>query len=1300
MSCKIIPTVRNSKGELVESALFKALFEKTRNREVTKFLYNLSKSKEFLKTIPNIELDESGELSINSLLEVVDLDSATTIEGRIKQAEKALKTDSKRKDAMSILPDVVRFNEVNDDLIADITKKDNEYIVTVSEVDSNSSKRKISLQKSYDTFRELKAIIEEVSPVDSSKDYSVIHGEFDPTRALETLDDLISSQEAIENGGEIPVNIFHYLVEENSSNPLVQRLINIILQGEDYRNILGDEYDIYEDIYSGNKYKLAREAAGVLLNRYSKDSTDIPSEYSSLIGRTFNKLSSELAKIDNEELRKLKTTTESGELVNAEGSDSDDIERKKLDKINSRSNYLGRILRKSKENKLKRLSMFQYRKQAEKFTQKERQDIKHLNRLIALEEYEIGISEILSETSMWVSRTAKRIKDYKDLIKEGMPAGTLNYIAGKLRDAEDFIGAYSEPLNFIAELDRLSREGELDISPQQARQFSKDAADIKKNIELITKDIISLQKELTIQFFKPFFPQELEIPSGKNKGTKIPLEDILTSSDRDLSIISRFIDSAADSGDIVITLFDAVVKEANNKARRKYTDILHRLIKANNILKNKGIKDTSFMYERDSNGKLTGYIISDRDYGKFNESKKKYAETLKDLPEEEARKLIYKWVEENTELVKIDENRVERMPKKSIYSSDKVNKLNETQKEYYDEYMKIKKEMDSLLPPTVTELYKAPQIRIDTTEAILKEKGGFKKVANKVAKSITDKFIKREDEDEFGYISTNVDFNGEQVERIPIYYTKTLEDLNQLSTDASSSLLAYSVMASKYESMNNILDILEAARTTFKQRRVNKTVGNKTLKEKINVLGEQIEKEVFNTGSLRSIDALNDFFEMQVYSRLKKEEAEVLGKLSVAKTADTLGSITSWTTMGVNIFSGLQNVVIGDIQLLIESIGGEYITAKSLASGKAAYYKMLPEVLADAGNVHKTSKLSLLGERFNVSQELDRELRNKEFYKSRLARILSGGSVYFLMNAGEHYLKYSTLLGMLYNIKVKDSNGKVMPLIDAFTVEKESKDGKVVDARLRIKEGVTDMNGNAVNDDYIDKLSLKIAKVNQSLNGIYNDADKNAIQQYALGRLAFMFRRWMVPHYERRFRKLRYDTQLGQWREGYYITAGRFIYQLGKELTQGKVRTSLLWNSLTSHEKANLRRALTEILTFTAIIGLLSIKGIEDKDTWAKRMMYYHLLRMKREVGASMPTPWMFQDLANILRSPVPAMRTFDIITDTISFWELWEDIERGKYKGHSVYYRNFIKNIPIAGNIQKVIDIKDEDYLINAIGK
>jgi hypothetical protein len=100
---------------------------------------------------------------------------------------------------------------------------------------------------------------------------------------------------------------------------------------------------------------------------------------------------------------------------------------------------------------------------------------------------------------------------------------------------------------------------------------------------------------------------------------------------------------------------------------------------------------------------------------------------------------------------------------------------------------------------------------------------------------------------------------------------------------------------------------------------------------------------------------------------------------------------------------------------------------------------------------------------------------------------------------------------------MKAPNGKIVSLWDAMEVVYTDPNDHSKGAKLQLKEGYTKEDGSAFTKDDIIAFSRKSASINQKMHGIYNEADKNAFQALGIGRMAMMFRKWIVPSLNKRF---------------------------------------------------------------------------------------------------------------------------------------------------------------------------------------
>ena len=609
------------------------------------------------------------------------------------------------------------------------------------------------------------------------------------------------------------------------------------------------------------------------------------------------------------------------------------------------------------------------------------------------------------------------------------------------------------------------------------------------------------------------------------------------------------------------------------------------------------------MFERDSKGNLSGNYISEINHALFRERMRTMFKSLNDkygknpIGEDADRynKERLAWFESNMETVD-----GVRQPKRSIYESMEFRKLNKAQRDYYNTVMDIKAKLDALLPDKYTKLNNAIKIRKDLVERV-KSSDSVKSGAKQIWESIKDEFIKRTDDVEFGDKATVKDFENREVQMLPIYFTKLKEgeSNNDLSTDIVGTMTAYAAMANDFDEMNKIIDVLEVGRDILRERQVTQISGGKPLVEKFKAVGRKVESKLTLRGDkTRFMERLNDFFEMQVYGRYMKDEG-TFGKSNVdkGKVANFINRLTSMNNLALNILSGISNVATGKVMMRIESLSGEFFNERDTLVADKNYGKELPAFLAQLGDRVKTNKLALWDELFNVMQEYEQDTREVNFdRKTWFSRMFGTSALFFMNNAGEHWMQTRTSLALANAYKMKAPNGKEVSLWEAMEVVPIDSSNKKLGAKLQVKKGYTKADGSEFTKEDIIKFSRKSAAINQRMHGIYNKADRSAVQRLAIGRMGIMFRKWIKPSLNRRFKSATYNYDLDAWTEGYYLTTGRFMNALFQDLRKAQFDIASKWGELTNTEKANIRRALTEtahFLTVMAALGLIDGVMIE-----------------------------------------------------------------------------------------------------------
>ena len=371
----------------------------------------------------------------------------------------------------------------------------------------------------------------------------------------------------------------------------------------------------------------------------------------------------------------------------------------------------------------------------------------------------------------------------------------------------------------------------------------------------------------------------------------------------------------------------------------------------------------------------------------------------------------------------------------------------------------------------------------------------------------------------------------------------------------------------------------------------------------------------------------------------------------------------------------------------IESLAGEFFNEKNTITADRIYGKALPAYLAEIGSRVKTSKLALWDELFNVMQEYEQDVREVNFdRKTWFSKMFGTSTLFFMNNAGEHWMQNRTSLALADAYKMKAPNGKIVSLWDAMEVVPIDKNNKKLGAKLQLKQGYKKADGSDFTQDDIIKFSRRSAAINQRMHGIYNKADRSAVQRLAIGRMGMMFRKWIKPSLNRRFKSASYNYDLDAWTEGYYRTSGRFLLQLARDLRETQFNIAARWNELTSTEKANIKRALTETGHFLAVMAIIGlIEWSDDKDRpWLVRMTEYQMRRLYTELGAMIPGKSMISEGLKIIKSPAAGVNTIENILDLTKLlnpWNYTDEIQSGRYEGHSTAYKSFFESPVIPMN-------------------
>ena len=1318
-NCAIIPQVKNKKGQIVDSRLFKDLLSYTdNNRAETVRIYTITKNPEFIKKwTGRLALDDNNEPTLRSLLKQTNLSQIIPESKVLEKLNREIGYYKKGMDRPALWIDndanylkltrkAIAFNqnsEFRDDYVARVIKiADNESPRIFIGV--RVSKRNKAYSIEADKMAYNTALNDRLRDILATHGVSVgvlnnlerrlgINGvtDFDTAKtAANGLIEMIRLAEGVEGEKALPEEFAHFAIEAMEDSSLINRLLNNLSSTGVIQEILGDEYETYNTLYNGDTAKLAKEAAGKLLAKHLLKAEPIERKpYKNLLERVISAIKSFFKTLNANQIQKAiyEADKDFGRLARDilngrmdEQISIDNISASGLfyqtnERVQRDKNLLQNII----NTELKRLKIYEKRNPNSQFSANQRLLIDRLEIELADNNEIEGVYSFLDNALEELQKVSNRLE-----VLRNTPATNANERASVLRDVRNYLYSYK---NIVEDV----RKALIDEERYADNRYGQRVRVALDNASILIGDLFVKYEEVSmplfVDFLKPFLGESILVPFGKFKGKVLKAEDLVKIADEDISFFDRWLDSMADSSDYMLKVMDQAVKKSKEQARLRTIDVMKRLQAATIKLEQAGVKDTEWMFERDSKGNLSGNYISEINYALFKERMRdmfkslneKYGKNPIGENAEKYKKERQAWFDANMEVVN-----GKKQPKLSIYGNPQYQRLTPAQKEYYDTVMNIKSELDSYLPEKYTTLTNAVKIRKDLLERV-KSSDSVKSGAQQVWESLKDEFIRRTDDVDFGDRATVKDFEGNAVQTLPIYYTKLKEgeSPNDISTDIVSTMTAYAAMANDFDEMNKVIDVLELGRDLLREREVIQTQGGKPLVEKFKAVGRKVESKLTKEGeATRFVQRLNDFFEMQVYGKYMADEG-TFGKTNIdkGKVANFVNRVTSMNNLALNVLSGVSNILTGKVMMRIESFSGEFFSEKNTITADRIYGQHLPAYLAEVGVRVKTSKLALWDELFNVMQEYEQDVRDVNFdRKTWYSRMFGTSTLFFMNNAGEHWMQNRTSLALADAYKMKAPNGKIVSLWDAMEVVPIDHNNKKTGAKLQVKAGYTKEDGTEFTKEDIIKFSRRSAAINQRMHGIYNKADRSAVQRLAIGRMGMMFRKWIKPSLNRRFKSATYNYDLDAWTEGYYRTSGRFLLQLARDLRETQFNLAARWGELTPTEKANIRRALTETGHFLAVMAIIGlIEWSDDKDRpWLVRMTEYQARRLYTELGALIPGKSMVSEGLKILKSPAAGINTIENMLDLTKLlnpWNYMDELQSGRYEGHSTAYKSFFES-------------------------
>lgn len=1123
-SCNIFAQVKNSKGEIVDSRLFKDLLHYTsKDRAIAKKLYRISMSQEFMDAVRDrATFDENGEITLKSLLEL----TKTSLDN--EKVLKALNDDIKSgnysyQEAMQKLQDFNRSSQWKDNYLATITPVgQGQYrlsVVNRNSVNEENLNTTISNQTLQD---QIISILNQYGvAVDFLQDGNE-QSRYSTENAVKTADGMYHLIR-IANGENVADDLAeeagHFAVAALGNSPLVERLINL-LSPEVQREALGSE--VYDNKYLGRDSR--REVAGdlvgkALTNRINKKTVwgNLADRIASLAKRVFYSIKGDKvkkARLDAERVagqiaKGFLYPNFEGNLENALATEetlysadySDNVRTYK--KIITQLSTAAEEFRAMGSNLASVFDSILAQVQADRREAAVNQNIGSLADAMAIQ----GIAESLDLLVELMGYEIPEILNSVDfnntqdftfnMARNGRSLNEAHTATKRcleiMQIVNDAIGSTTGTPKLVSP----SGLTNIEITDRTTgNRVSKDIIKLTEVLSKFTSDIpngfYTQLKEKEYQFFLKFLTDSYGSEyinrgarvlfkfrnwnkKGKHliefrEGGKISIDSMLRDMEGDISLFDRWFGSMANSGDIISQIVDKVTKQANKQADDITNNIWDQLKALKSQLSDLGVADPTKFYERNDEGELTGNVISNLHWGKWEDEynefvrqeKEKFKESHKrpdgtydyDDKTDFEKGLMWQsyfstprknW-HKNHSTFNAEEGRW--MPSDRLYHNSEFDKLTLEERQWLGEMMAIKEQLDNLTGGAMP-AHRLPQFK-GTFMNRVRNRGSRLNPSlygQGIWESVKETFcIDSEDTDYGGELTYNkreddmfedkLAFEKEKLNRLPLFGINKLEDMSQLSTDIFQSMLAYAGMASHYAAMNAIVDTLEVGKQVLNRR----TVGGASME----INREANKSNAFN----RYIK----YLDKQVYGVSQKPIILTRG-IVLNKIANFLSSLSSKVFLGGNVAGGLVNLGTGINEIFKEAASGEFFTMKDWVNANVDYWKSIPQNLWDTGKLGKESKVELFIRHFNILGQNKQQQRDWNTYKSRAANFLFGECLLLPYSSGDHYMQSMAYLSLANGTKLIDEDGREISLWNAYTVDNIEYTNQSGDSSSRSRRG-------------------------------------------------------------------------------------------------------------------------------------------------------------------------------------------------------------------------------------------------------
>ena len=393
--------------------------------------------------------------------------------------------------------------------------------------------------------------------------------------------------------------------------------------------------------------------------------------------------------------------------------------------------------------------------------------------------------------------------------------------------------------------------------------------------------------------------------------------------------------------------------------------------------------------------------------------------------------------------------------------------------------------------------------------------------------------------------------DGRQLNLIPQYFTRKLDDPSKLSSDIVGITLMYYKTACLYEHRSKIQNTCEAIVDMMHDR----------LYYTRNLWSGSLKRTEKQGSSSNTYGMARTFLDMNLYDIRKKS---LFGfnignkRFETAKFLSTVRRYTTANNLGANPKVGVVGLLTSSFAHIINSITGEkYDSWHSLKAAGVVHYHIAKNLfgLNYVGNQITGDKLLLLNRKYNLVQSLDKSYSHTNRNKNLFGRIVQGiyeHSIYGIMSSLDFLIKSQIACSVLFSYRYLD--GQFMTKNDIKNDRwlhgrtKEEQKAWMNEKLREWKKGVTlydafkvDGDKLIMDDEYkeaYDKIDFvvksRIEKFSEAADGMATMEQKAAITQNSIGALALIHRQYLPLTIQERFGDVVYDYDTQMYKNGHF----------------------------------------------------------------------------------------------------------------------------------------------------------------------